>query len=109
MDIARETAQTILQQLGGNRFLAMTGARNITFGVLDGGNVAVNMQLPGARDHKGQAVNRLRITLDASDTYTVQTFYARGMALRPVDDRCNVYCDQLQDVFTRLTGLYTRF
>jgi hypothetical protein len=31
----------------------------------------------------------------------------RGLAVRPIDERCDVYCDQLRGVFETLTGLRT--
>ncbi|QIW87595.1 hypothetical protein Ab1vBOLIVR4_gp78 [Agrobacterium phage OLIVR4] len=88
-------AQTILQQLGGNRFLAMTGAKNL----LNGGNY---LQMDLGRGKK------VRITLDASDTYTVETFKwnVRALECKRIDERAGVFCDNLRDVFTDLTGLY---
>jgi len=84
-----DTAKTILAQLGGNRFLVMTGAKHI---FSDNGGKALVFQLPrGARD----GINAVRIELDASDTYTATK----------VREVSFVYADQLQTLFTSTTGL----
>ena len=91
-------AQTILQQLGGNRFLAMTGARNL---VNTGNGLA--MQLP----KNSSGANRLTIETDANDTYSVRFWKLRK--LEPVDVVAHdgIYCDMLQPIFTQTTGFDT--
>ena len=56
-------AATILAQLGNAKFIAMTGAKNF----MGFGN-GLSMQLP----RNASKANRLKITLDATDTYTVE-------------------------------------
>lgn len=58
-------------------------------------------------------VNRLKITLDADDTYTMY-FYKQTMT-RSFDFKISketrfegVYFDMLQDLFTDVTGIYTK-
>ena len=85
-------AATILHQLGGARFAFMTGAK--TF--IDSGDT-LRFTLPRPRA-------LMSITLDASDTYTVRRLSRTG---RETDRRDGVYADQLRDVFTSMTGLYT--
>lgn len=63
--IKMKVADTILEQLGGNKFLAMTGAKNL----LADGNT-LRMTLPKNRSR----ANRLWITLDSNDTYTMNFF-----------------------------------
>ena len=63
-----EVANNILAQLGGHRFVVMTGATQV-YGSAD----ALQFALP-ARSAKGIA--KVRIVLDPSDTYTV-TFYKK--------------------------------
>jgi hypothetical protein len=91
-------AQTILQQLGGGRFLAMTGARNL---VNEGDGLS--MQLP--RNSSG--ANRLTIKLEDSDTYRMK--FWKLHKLQPVDlvEHAGIYCDQLQPLFTETTGFDT--
>ena len=100
-----QPAQIILQQLGGRVFIAMTGSRN--FFHSDNGNT-LTMHL--ARN-KAQA-KFLKITLEANDTYTVRFSKLTGKKFAQVDtvvkEYKGVYCDMLQDIFTTVTGLYTK-
>lgn len=99
-------ARTILEQLGGQRFLVMTGAKHLIAGERD-----LRFRIVG-RSPKGKRVNVVSITLEPSDTYKVETFYARksnGLPdVQEISTRDDVYCDQLQECFTEMTGLYTR-
>lgn len=104
-------ADIILQQLGGHRFLVMTGARDL---ISDGDTL--RMSLP----QNMSKANRLEITLDYStDTYTMRFYkYTAGrlntktwswtedkvVEVKTVD---GVYCDMLQEIFTMVTGMYT--
>ncbi len=98
-------ARTILQQLGGHRFVAMTGARDIL--ALDSG---LRFKLPG-RNFTKQGINLVSITLDPNDTYSIQfekltrkgTDYTRQTVAVCFD----VYADRLAHVFTATTGLDT--
>lgn len=92
-------ATTILQQLGGNRFIAMTGAKYFT-SYPD----ALVFRLPKAR----KQINVVKITLMPSDTYKMEFMKVRAMKLTTIETVEDVYFDALQDVFTRVTGLYTR-
>lgn len=94
-------ATEIKRQLGDARFAMMTGAHTFV-----GGERFLLFALKrGAKD----GINKVRITLDPSDTYTVEFFRIRGVNVTTVSKVSDVYCDQLQAVFTRATGLYTRF
>ena len=93
-------AQTILNQLGGNRFIAMTGAKNFV-----GSDSALMFSL-SSRDTKNKS-NKVRITLTNMDDYTVEFFNIRGVKVKEVSKHEGVYFDVLQEVFTRQTGLYT--
>jgi hypothetical protein len=94
-------ATEILKQLGGNRFIAMTGAKNL----IDAGE-GLRFAIPNSN-----GINRVEITLEPGDTYrvTFTKFNARSLATRIVHTVGNVYCDQLQELFTNQTGLYTKF
>ena len=98
-------AHTILQQLGGRRFVTMTGARNIL--ALDSG---LRFKLP-SRNFAKQGINLVSITLDPSDTYIIQfeKLTRRGMdyTCKTIATFANVYGDQLPAVFTGATGLDT--
>lgn len=96
-------AKTILQQLGGNRFLVMTGAKNLV-----GSENSLAMKING-RNGAGKKVSHVRITLTPEDTYTVETMNVYGSKVTTVNTRLNVYCDSLRESFESLTGLYTSF
>jgi hypothetical protein len=97
--ITHQVAQTIAQQLGGNKFVAMTGAT-----------------LVGSADSLTICLGRSKaviIKLEADDTYTV-TLHKAGRFTRKGDyiqgqtvARPDIYCDMLQATFTDLTGLLT--
>jgi hypothetical protein len=91
-------AQTILAQMGGNKFLAMTGAKYLV--ALDN---ALQFTLPNRK------INSVVIRLDADDTYTM-LFNKKtnmGIDIKLIASAVGVYADQLQSVFTEKTGLYT--
>lgn len=92
------TANTILEQLGGHRFIAMTGAKNFV-----GSDDMLAFSLP-KNSSKG---NKMRVTLTPADTYTVEVFAIRGITVKALAVREDVYADSLQAVFTSMTGLYT--
>lgn len=93
-------ANTILQQLGGNRFLAMTGAKNLL-----GSENGLSMKV-GSNDRK---VTHVRVNLTPADTYRVEFMNIRGVqpwkTLHVAED---VYAEDLQRIFTEYTGLDTR-
>lgn len=98
--MSTQVAETILSQLGGRRFIAMTGAKSFA-----GGPDQLTFRLPSTltRDH----IKAVKIQLDPSDTYTV-TFYAGAKfpeCIRTVATVSDVYCDRLCDVFESATGL----
>lgn len=92
------TAQTILAQLGGSRFVAMTGAKDL----LNGGN---SLMFRIGRGAKNKA-NKVRVTLTDRDDYTVEFFNQRGLDLKVISERSMVYADNLREVFTAETGMY---
>lgn len=96
-----QVAETIRQQLGGARFAVMTGAKNFVAGE--------NMLLFSVGRGAKAGINKVRVTLDPSDTYTVEFFRIRGVNVKTIAKHSDIYCDQLQDVFTSETGFYTRF
>ena len=102
-----QVAQEIFRQLGGGRFVAMTGASQIV-----GDDKALQFRIPLSR--KGR-INKFRIVLEPTDTYTVKAYRVEQPGKRNAWQftchegavRSDVYCDALQEVFTELTGLYT--
>lgn len=94
-----QVAQTILQQLGGNKFVAMTGSKNFI--------ASENFLRMNLTRNKAKA-KWLKITLNANDTYTMDFFTAdKNFNLTSKVKFEDVYCDQLCFLFTKATGLFT--
>ena len=101
MSTNRQIAQAIIDQLGGNRFIAMTGAKMFVFG-----ENWLQFKLPARFATDG--INHVKVTLDGSDTYSVEFGKARGINYRKLAESTGVYADMLAGVFTDATGLATR-
>ena len=95
------SAQQILSQLGGNRFIAMTGAKMFTQD-----QNALNFRLPA--NFANQGINHVRIELNGNDLYDIRFGKVRGLNFKVVSTLSDVYADTLQTVFTDVTGLDTR-
>lgn len=105
MSYAEHVAQTILGQLGSQRFVVMTGAKNLAY-FDDNGECGLCFQLPSyfAKNN----INIVWIKLTFADDYTVTFYSKQGSRIAQISEREGIYCDQLQWLFTRETGLYTR-
>ena len=96
----KQIAQTILQQLGGNMFIAMTVAKNLGF-------TNKGLQMKIGRNTKG--VTHVIIDLDrGKDLYNIEFVKIRGVKRTTVKKLKGVYADQLGKIFTKFTGLRTR-
>ena len=95
-------ATEILNQLGGSRFVAMTGAKHLA--VTGTGN-GLAFQLP--RRFAKSGINAVRIELLPSDTYQVKFIKFTSTSIKTVAEYDGIYCDQLVDLFERETGLFT--
>ena len=92
-------ATEILNQLGGRMLLAMTGTKTLLYGDRD-----LTAKLGGgARTARG-TVTHLRVTLDASDTYTVEALRVRAGNCIVVESMEGIYNDMLRRVGEKLTG-----
>jgi SH3-like domain-containing protein len=94
------TAKTILEQLGGNKFLVMTGAKNLMAGA-DASLIFTLPRFPGLK------INRVKIRLTPADTYemTFMRYSAKTLQVDTLATVEDVYCDMLRSVFTSQTGL----
>ena len=93
-----QVAATIVQQLGGfGKLKAMIAAYSWTYD-----EKSVMFSFRGCR-----RTNKCRVTLDPSDTYTVEFFrYSpKHGTCDPVKNQNGVYCDQLSSFFRSTTGL----
>lgn len=102
---SRIVAETILAQLGGRQFLAMTGARNLSSGVNASDLHCLNFKIPTAKD----GINIVRIQLNAFDLYDVEfiSLHAPRYETKIVAEYTMVDCAQLRSLFTSATGLDT--
>lgn len=110
MTTTKQIAETILAQLGGSKFIAMTGAGSFSHGNFSKTNHAE----PGLSMRIGRNPKRVMgviVTLNDSDTYRVRflrTHKVNGFTdVQTTADVDGVYCDMLREVFERHTGLYT--
>lgn len=94
-------AETILQQLGGRRFIVMTGAKNF---LSHGAENALSFRLPGIMTKR--RINFVKITL-VNDLYNIVFGQIRGTTYTVIDTVEGVYVDNLREVFTDKTGLDT--
>ena len=102
-----QVAKIILQQIGGRRFVAMTGSHDFI-------NLGNGLRMSLSRNKT--SANRLEIIYDeGADLYDLRfyrqsmnhkTFEVKTKDIKKID---GVYCDMLEDIFTDVTGLYTRF
>lgn len=105
------TAQTILEQLGGRAFIAMTGAKNLAGSEEDR---YLQFDLPAGTAKK--KIRKVRIAV-VGDLYNL-TFYAvKRVEYAPgfkfpepviVESKEMIGAENLRDVFEDVTGLYTR-
>ncbi len=113
----KNAAEVILSQLGGREFVVVTGVKNLC---TDNGD---NLKMTLPRNQSG--ANRLEIKLDyATDTYDMRFFKYTAPKLKlstktltavqisekvkDIRSFSGVYCDQLQELFSLVTGLDTR-
>ena len=91
-------ATEILNQLGGGRFIAMTGAKMFTH---DG--ASLRFRLPSRFAREG--INFVKVTLTAADDYTVEFGKVWGINYRMIATQTGIYADTLRAAFTQATGL----
>ena len=91
--------EVILQQLGGNRFVAMTGAKNL------GTSNKKDLSFSIGRNAKN--VSHVHIKLTSMDLYDVEFINMRG-AKRKSKKVKGVYGDMLPKIFKKYTGMNVR-
>lgn len=110
---------TIAEQLGGNKFLAMTGSKFLYHGQDDNGYVYLVVKL--ARNQSRSQY--LKIQYNSMDLYNLEFFRIKrtqnpeykAIGIKIYDEEHislktfeDVYGEDLQDIFTSVTGMYTR-
>lgn len=89
-------ARVILEQLGGNKFIAITGAYGFVYT-----ENSLAFRLP-CRD-----VNMVRIVLDPSDTYAIEFGRFNGCDYSVVSRETELFYDMLTSAIEEVTGLTT--
>lgn len=104
-------ARTILQQLGGNKFIVMTGAKDFVYD-----DNSLRFRIPRNRSR----ANLVTVSLRGDDTYTMvfRRYIPSKLSLKTCkwteekDETIRrfegIYFDQLQELFTEVTGMYTK-
>ena len=96
MSVAREN----LNQLGGNKFRVMTGAKNF-MGFSEGLVMKIGRNSSNS--------NYLKITLNSMDLYDMEFAKVSRMGeKKSVTEYNNVYNDSMVEVFEKHTGMYTK-
>lgn len=93
-----QVAETILNQLGGGKFLAITGCKKPS-----GTGNSLQFTLP---KNKSKA-NICEIILDSDDTYTVKFYSLRNYELKDIESATGLHNDMLISHFEWVTGLVT--
>ena len=91
-------AHEILNQLGGRRFITMTGSSNFV-----GSNNSLSFKV-GSNPKK---ITHVRIVLNLHDLYDIEFMRIWGTKTSFSYTENDVYNDQLRKTFTEYTGLYT--
>ena len=98
-DDAKQIADTILKQLGGGRFVAMTGAKNLAYTSSPPG-----LSMSIGRGAKS-AIKYFRVNYDkGSDTYTLIFMNNSGGRVKEIPF---VHAGEMRRVFTMTTGFDT--
>ena len=99
-EINQSQAKILLKQLGGGKFIAMTGAKD--FGI---GKDGLHFKI--GRNSKG--VSHVRINYSRGrDLYDMAFLAVRMGKVKIKKQIKGVYADQLGEIFERYTGLYVR-
>ena len=91
----------ILRQLGGSKFIAMTGSKNFTYDSKNPFYLSMHLTKNKA------GAKFLKIELNGLDLYNVTFSKLIKEQIVTVKSFENVYDDMLQNIFTQVTGLST--
>lgn len=104
----QKTSNEMLRQLGGNRFIAMTGAKNFVESKDEKNNIVLSFKI----GQNSKKINYVKMTLNGLDLYNLEFLsisngIKKGFQKKVISSVENIYCDQLKETFERNTGLYT--
>ena len=94
------SAQEVINQLGGNRFIAMTGAKKFVYD-----NSKKWVQFYIGKNHRH--INVVRITLNGKDLYDMEFIRTQGdkKPAKVVAKHNDIYNDMLAPIFKKETGM----
>ena len=99
-EISNSEAKTLLKQLGGNRFMAMTGAKDFGIGK-DGLHFKIG--------RNAKTISHVVIDYNrGKDLYDMKFLRVRAGKIKVVKKVEDVYFDQLGEIFKRYTGMNVR-
>ena len=93
----KRQAAEMLKQLGGGRFIAMTGAKDFVVGP-KGASFKIG--------RNSKSISHVRIDLK-NDLYNMEFIRIRGTKITVVKKLQGIYYDQLREMFELYTGLRT--
>lgn len=94
----------MVEQLGGNQFFRMTGSKP-QYKDTRGNNPLIALKLVR---NKSKA-NYLKVSyLSGIDLYKMEFIRMTAKKIETIENFENIYDDQLQEIFTSVTGLYTK-
>jgi hypothetical protein len=97
--VDKKQGAEILNQLGGNRFIMMTGAKH--FGV---GKEGLSFKI----GRNSKQVNHIKIDYDRGrDLYNIKFDWVTKRGIKNKKTLKGIYADQLAKVFEKYTGMYT--
>lgn len=99
--VRRYEANVILSQLGGSKFIAMTGAKYFSF---DESYPFGNIQF---KFFGSKAATHCQIRANGKDLYDMKFMKVRGATCKVVAEKNDIYDTALQMIFTEVTGLDT--
>ena len=95
----KRKAAIILKQIGGNRFIAMTGAKGFAFS-------SKYMSFKIGRNSKG--INFVRIGHNSKDLYDMEFGFVSTKGIKVKKKVKDVYADMLGTMFKKYTGMNVR-
>ena len=106
--MTNEVAQTILSQLGGGRFVMMTGAKHLMSTSTQRGGLRFLM--PATPHFVKNRIRVMEIVLTEADLYDLRCFVKHAgapLGFKEIAGEQGVYAENLAQAFTSLTGLDT--
>lgn len=94
----KQIASDILKQLGGNKFIVMTGAKNLAYG---------DKGLSFKIGKNSGGITHVKINLNGKDLYDMEFLKIRGTDMKTIKVYNDVYNDGIQQIFTDVTGMNT--